>query len=113
MKVYRNSEKSEIQQRYQFRRILKNVLKVPTVIFTVIRVKSVGNYKTRFGLIQFSEDTTSLEDTSSIPSNSALGRQYSTVQKREDITSCPLDCSVDCSETNVIVMPRITGDAVQ
>ena len=36
------------------------------------------------------------------------GRQYSTVRKREDTTSGPLDNEVDCSEANVIVMPRIT-----
>jgi hypothetical protein len=44
---------------------------------------------------------------------SVFGRQYSTVRKREDTTSGPLDNSVDCSETNVTVMPQITGDAVQ
>ena len=58
------------------------------------------------------EDTTSGEDKTSVFCNSGFGRQYSTVRKREDTTSCPLDISVDCSETNVIVMPHITGDAV-
>ena len=33
-----------------------------------------------------------------------------TVRKREDTTSGPLDSSVNCSETNVIVMLRITGE---
>ena len=59
------------------------------------------------------EDTTSCEGISSNFSNSVFGRQYSTVWKREDTASGPLDNSVDCSETNVIFMPRITGDAVQ
>ena len=54
------------------------------------------------------EDTTSHEDTTSVFGNSVFGRQYSTLRKREDTTSGPLDNSIDCSETNVIVMPRIT-----
>jgi len=40
--------------------------KVLTVISTIITIKSVGNYKTQFGLIPFQEDTTSLEDPVSI-----------------------------------------------
>ena len=32
--------------------------------------------------------------------------------KREDTTSGPLDSSVDCSETNVTVIPRITGECI-
>jgi hypothetical protein len=112
--IYRNSKKSEVHQRYQLRRILQKIPKVPTIISTVVRVKSVGNYKTQFGLIKFLEDTTSLlEDTASIPSYSVFGRRYSTVEKREVATSCPLDNSVDCFETNVTVMPQISGDAVQ
>ena len=55
------------------------------------------------------ENTTTSEDTTSTFSNSVFGRQYSIVRKREDTTSGPLlYISVDCSETNVIVMPRIT-----
>ena len=38
------------------------------------------------------------------------GRQYSIVRKQEDTTSSPLDNFVDCSETNVIVMPQIIGE---
>ena len=102
-----------VQQRYQIRRIIQKIPKVPTVISTVTTVKSVGNYKTTFGLIQFLEDTTSLKDTASIPNNSVFGRQYSTVRKREDTTSSPLDNLVDCSETNVTGMPQIIGDAIQ
>ena len=45
-------------------------------------------------------------------SNSIVGRQYSTVRKREDTTSYPLDNAVDCSETNVNVMPQITGESI-
>ncbi len=56
------------------------------------------------------EDTTSDEDTTLVFSNSSFKRQYSTVRKREDTTSGPLDNSVDCSETNVTVVPRITGE---
>jgi len=56
------------------------------------------------------EDTTSDEGTTSAFSNSFFGRQNSTVRKREDTTSGPLDNSVDCSETNVTVMPQITGE---
>ena len=40
------------------------------------------------------------------------GRQYSTVRKREDTSSGPLDNLVYCSETNVTVMPRITGECI-
>ena len=42
----------------------------------------------------------------------SFGRQYSTVRKREDTTSGPLDNSINCSETDVTVMPQITDDAV-
>ena len=42
----------------------------------------------------------------------SFGRHYSAVWKREDTTSGPLDNSINCSETNVIVMPQITSDAV-
>jgi hypothetical protein len=56
------------------------------------------------------ENTTSREDTTSLFFNSAFGRQYSTVRKREDSTLGPLDRSVDCSETNATFMPQITGE---
>jgi hypothetical protein len=56
------------------------------------------------------EDTTSGEDTTSDFSNSVFGRQYSTDRNREDTTSRSSDNSVDCSGTNVIVMPQITGE---
>ncbi len=55
------------------------------------------------------EDTSLGEGTISVFSNSVFERQYSTVRKREDTTPSPLDSLVDCSETNVIVMPHITG----
>ncbi len=56
------------------------------------------------------EDTTSREDATSNFWQFSFGRQYFTVRKREDTTSCPLDNSVDFSETNVTVMPRITRE---
>ncbi len=40
----------------------------------------------------------------------ACGKEYSAFRKREDTTSGPLDSSVGCSETNVIVIPRITSE---
>ena len=55
------------------------------------------------------EDTTSGEGTLSNFRNSVFGRQYSTVRKREDTTSSPIENSVDCSETNVVVMPHMAG----
>ncbi len=64
----------------------------------------------RYFTVRKREDTTSDEDTSSIFCNSVFGRHHSTVRKREDTTSGPLDNSVDCSETNVTVMPNITGE---
>ncbi len=97
--------------------------------------KSVGNYKTNFGLIKFLrgynlkwrhgfnsvvkfvEDNIPQFESERIQprvkthlqfGSLVCGRQYSTVRKWEDTTSCPLDSSVDCSETNVTVIPRIT-----
>jgi hypothetical protein len=57
------------------------------------------------------EDTTSRKDITTVFGNLVFGRQHSTVRKQEDTTSGPLDSSVDCSETNVDVMPRILGYA--
>jgi hypothetical protein len=56
------------------------------------------------------EDTTSGEDTTSFFNTSVFGRQYSTIRIRENATSGTLDNSVDCSKTNAIVMPKMTGE---
>ena len=41
-----------------------------------------------------------------------FGRQYSTVLEARGYSLMPLDNSINCSETNVTVMPQITCDAV-
>ena len=56
------------------------------------------------------DDTTSGEGTSPVFTNPVFGKQYSVVRKREDTTSGPLDNSVNCSETNVIIMPHRIGE---
>jgi hypothetical protein len=53
-KVNRNFRKEipSVMQQYQIRRILQKIPKMPTIISRVITIRSVGNYKTQFGLIQ-------------------------------------------------------------
>ena len=59
-------------------------------------------------LIKVKEDTTSSEGTQSIYVFQFWKTSFN-VLKREDTTSCPLDNSVNCSETNVVVMQRDTS----